>query len=128
MRRSCGFVMRGGRGKRVAYTFILVFTFLICAGLLVSCGQWRTDVQVTIVNQSGTVIDSFTAKMTAETEWGEELLPTPVEDLESASVWLVKAVYDFRVVLSDTSVANADDVDLTNKEFFTLTVGEGDGQ
>jgi hypothetical protein len=122
MKKTCGGLHR----STVRVGFVLIVA--ACAIALGSCRSRWPDVEVTVINTTGIEIQSFSSKAPSEEEWGEELLSADLEDAAATTFFLVKGVYDFRALLSDTSAAYVDDADLTSLEFFTITLTPEDSQ
>ena len=112
----------GASVLRTSLCASLLLTCLVFAGLLTSCRQRWPDVTVTVVNQSGSTLESLMSKVPGDTDWGGEILSASVEHAGSVSFVALKGIYDFRALLSDSSAAYMNDVDLTALELFTITL------
>jgi hypothetical protein len=102
-----------------------------CVGVIVvlltvflSCSLLFTDVEVTVVNETSIPVRGFYARLVDTDAWGSSLLETDLDASQTATFMLPKAHYEFRWVFVDDTAWESSAFDLSDIEYFDLSLEE----
>lgn len=99
----------------------LVVVFL---SVLLSCSLLFPDVEITVVNETAIPVRGLYARLVDTDEWGNSLLETDLDASQTVTFMLPKAQYEFRWVFLDNTAWESSAYDLSNVEYFDLSLEE----
>jgi hypothetical protein len=97
---------------------------VVLLSVLLSCSLLLPDVEVTVVNETAIPVRDLYARHADTEEWGSSLLEADLEASQTVTFMLPKAQYEFRWVFLDNTAWESSTYDLSNVEYFDLSLEE----